>query len=160
PSRQPIGHLRLGVGVTPSAGFVVMATQNKPKKSKYDEYPDDIFKDSRMSFGDHIEELRVRMIRALKWLLFFLVFGFALDGIGQAVGNPKIGVGKPMLKVITDPVEEQVRDFYNRRNERIAAEKLGKLTQSEPEEIQRIREKLRKNDNNMSSLTEEERQRL
>jgi sec-independent protein translocase protein TatC len=127
------------------------------KKSKRDEYPDDVFKDTRMSFGEHIEELRVRMFKALKWLLFFLVFGFVLDGIGEAVGNPKIGVGKPMLKIITDPVEEQVRDFYNRRNEKLKNEKLTAEGGGDAEEIARVLEKLKQNGNNLSELTEAER---
>ncbi len=134
----------------------------KADKSQRDEYPDDIFKDTRMSFGDHIEELRVRMFRALKWLLFFLVFGFALDAVGEAVGNPKIGVGKPMLKIITDPVEEQVRDFYNRRIEKLAKEKLLEQsggTLSERDEIRRVVEKherWEKDQDNAPPLTDEE----
>jgi len=132
----------------------------KPKKNPYDEYPDDIFKDTRMSFGDHIEELRFRMIRAIKWLLVFLFLGFILDGIGQTVGNPRIGIGKPMLKIITDPVEEQVRDFYNRRINKVAAEKFAEEVGATPEEIEAIREKLKRNDNNLTSLTPEERAKL
>src|SRR5437588_780926 len=46
------------------------------RKKKSQEYPDDIFADTRMTFGEHIEELRFRMIRALMWLLLFLVIGF------------------------------------------------------------------------------------
>ena len=42
-------------------------------KSKRDQYPDDIFADTRMSFGEHIDELRTRMIRALLGLLFCMV---------------------------------------------------------------------------------------
>src|SRR6476620_6009998 len=112
-----------------------MVARKRPKKNPFDEYPDDIFKDTRMSFGDHLEELRIRMIRAIKWLLLFLVIGFVLDQLGTALGNPKIGVGKPMLEVITDPVESQVMDFINRRNEKAAMEKLANLVQSTPEEI-------------------------
>jgi sec-independent protein translocase protein TatC len=126
------------------------------KKSKYDEYPDDIFKDTRMSFGDHIEELRQRAFKALKWLFFFLVFGFALDAVGEAIGNPKVGVGKPMLKVITDPVEEQVRDFYNRRINRVTEERFAQQMDSTPDEVARIRQKLKDHENNLSALTEEE----
>lgn len=139
-----------------------MATAQRLKKlkSKYDEYPDDIFKDTRMSFGDHIEELRVRMIRALKWLLLFMVIGFILDAIGNAVGNPKIGVGRPMLEIITDPIEQQVKDFYFRRTQRISQEKLAELAQSTPEEIRRIEEKLRNAGYNLTSLSEAERHKL
>jgi sec-independent protein translocase protein TatC len=136
-------------------------SSKKPKRSKYDEYPDDIFKDTRMSFGDHIEELRVRMFIALKWLAFFLVIGFVLDSVGEFLKKPNLGVGKPMLRVITDPVEEQVRDFYNRRIEKVAAEKLIEQAQdASPEEIRAIQEKLKKNEYNLTALTAEERDKL
>jgi sec-independent protein translocase protein TatC len=132
----------------------------KAKRSKYDEYPDDIFKDTRMSFGDHIEELRVRMLRALKALLFFMVFGFVLDAIGEAFKKPNLGVGRPVLRIITEPVEEQVRDFYNRRIERIAAEKLLAESNATAEEIAAIRAKLKKNGYDLTSLSTEEKNKL
>ena len=125
------------------------------RRTNQHEYPDDIFADTRMTFGEHIEELRTRMIRALSWLLLFLVIGFVLDAVGEAVGNKKIGIGRPMLEVITDPVESQVRDFYNRRNEKEAAKKLAEITNTPEEEIERIRQKLRDNGNSISELTEE-----
>src|SRR5262245_57734423 len=103
-------------------------------KTRVHEYPDDIFAPTRMSFGDHIEELRQRAFKALKWLFFFLVFGFVLDSIGTAMDNPNIGVGRPMLKIITDPVEQQVRDFYNQRNEKKTAEKLAQQVGTTPDE--------------------------
>ncbi len=130
------------------------------KKNSRDEYPDDIFKDSRMSFGDHIEELRTRMFRAIKYLLVFLTIGFALDGIGYLLHKPNIGVGKPMLRVISDPVETQVRDFYNRRNEKVAEEKLTNLDTSPSEEIDAIQAKLKKGGDNLTDLTPEERLKL
>lgn len=130
------------------------------RKPKVDEYPDDIFADTRMSFGDHIDELRTRMIRALLWLLLFMFIGFILDAVGNSTGNPKIGVGKPMLDIITDPIEQQVRDFYFRRNAKIEEEKLANFAKSTPEEIQRIRQKLKGNDNNLTALTAEERRLL
>lgn len=95
--------------------------------SREQNYPDDIFDDSRMSFGDHIEELRFRLIRALIGLGICLVFGFALDAIGKAVGIDDIGVGRPMMQVIVDPVETQVRAFYAERNERVVP-KIDQLT--------------------------------
>ena len=139
-----------------------MATAKRLQKlkSKYDEYPDDIFKDTRMSFGDHIDELRVRLIRALKWLMFFMLIGFALDAIGQALGNKQIGIGRPMVEVITDPVKEQVNDFYNRRIEAVWAKKMAEEVNSTPEEIQRIQQKLKDNDYNLTSLTSDERAKL
>jgi len=137
-----------------------MVARKKSRKNPYDEYPDDIFKDSRMSFGDHLEELRTRMIRALKWLLLFLFIGFVLDQIGTALGNPRIGIGKPMIDVITDPVESQVMDFINRRNEKAASDKLAKLVEATPEEIRALELKLKENDYNLTALTASERQKL
>ena len=136
-----------------------MATAHRLKKLKeqYHEYPDDMFAETRMSLGEHIEELRYRMIAALKWLLFFLVIGFILDAIGGAVGNDKIGVGKPMLKVITEPVETQARDFYYRRARKIADEKLATIRKTDPAQITAVREKLERNGNNPRPRSEDER---
>jgi len=136
-----------------------MAATKNSTKSRSDEYPDDIFKDTRMSFGDHIEELRVRMFNAIKWLIFFLIIGFVLDGVGDAMKNPKIGVGKPMLKVITEPVETQVRDFYYRRIEKAAKDKLTEQAVRTPEEtreIQRVLQKVDMAKGNTDDLSPEE----
>ncbi len=81
------------------------------------EYDEDFFRDSRMSFGDHLEELRTRMWKAIKGLGLCLIIGFILDGIGDRAGLPWLGIGRPMLKVITDPIKEQVKQFYADRAE-------------------------------------------
>jgi sec-independent protein translocase protein TatC len=130
------------------------------KRNLYDEYPDDIFKDSRMSFGDHLEELRMRMLRAIKYLLIFLTLGLTLDGIGVLLHNPYVGIGRPMMMVITDPAEEQIRDFYNRRNEKMGIEKLSTLTETPSDELAVIEEKYKKNDFDLSALSADERQKL
>ena len=88
------------------------------KKRPRSEYDEDFFRDTRMSFGDHLEELRWRMWRAIKGLGLCLVIGFILDSIGDATGRPWIGVGKPMLEIITEPVKSKVREFYHERNEK------------------------------------------
>jgi sec-independent protein translocase protein TatC len=92
------------------------------KNRRHPDYDEDFFQDTRMSFGDHLEELRTRMWRALKGLGLCLFIGFILDGIGDRAGLPWLGIGKPMLKVVTEPVEEQVKKFYEERNERIRKE--------------------------------------
>ena len=56
---------------------------------------DDIFKDSRMSFGDHIEELRYRLLNAVKALFFCVIISVGLDWVGKGMDNPYIGVGRP-----------------------------------------------------------------
>lgn len=132
-----------------------MIARNRSRPSSQD-YPDDIFDDTRMSFGDHIEELRTRMIRGLVGLIACMFVGFVLDAVGEATGNKSLGVGKPMLDVITDPVETQVRDFYSRRAEKESAPKLAEPVDASPEEIERVYEKLRQNDFNLTALTEEE----
>ena len=126
-------------------------------RSRYDEYPDDIFADTRMSFGEHIEELRTRLIRGLAGLILFMLIGFILDGIGESTGNKKLGVGRPMIGVITEPVETQVRDFYYRRALKTTEEKLTNPVSASEEEVERIREKLRSKDNSLAALTDEER---
>jgi sec-independent protein translocase protein TatC len=127
---------------------------------KYD-YPDDIFDDSRMSFGDHIEELRMRLIRALAGLGICLIIGFILDGIGDYIGQPNLGIGRPMMKVIVDPVESQVRNFYARRNQAIEQRLEANRLERTPEaEVAEIRKKLRENDNDFSALSSEEKRKL
>ena len=65
--------------------------------------PDDFFSETRMSFGDHIEDLRVHLLRAVKGFMFFCIFGFI--------------IGKPVLALIAKPVSEQLEAFYLKRTE-------------------------------------------
>ena len=126
-----------------------------PKNSNY---PDDIFAETRMSFGDHIEELRKHLLRAIYGLLIVLLGGFLLDFVGEQLGRPDIGVGRPMLGVIVDPVQSQIKAFYARRNEQ-AQQKLA-AGNPDPAEVDRIRQKLRDNEMDTNALTSEERQTL
>jgi sec-independent protein translocase protein TatC len=85
-----------------------------------DRYDDeDLFADTRMSFGEHIEELRTHLLRAIKGLLFCLSIGFVLDGVGYLVGSDRIGIGRPMFDVVTKPVKEQLIAFYQRRLDKV-----------------------------------------
>jgi sec-independent protein translocase protein TatC len=70
--------------------------------------PEDIFKDTRMSFGEHIEELRSHMLRA--------IYGFV---IGMVVA---LIFAKWVFAIITGPVEAQLMVFYNNRVEKVAKE--------------------------------------
>jgi sec-independent protein translocase protein TatC len=123
------------------------------------QYPDDMFAETRMPLGDHIEELRYRMFAALKWLAFFMIIGFVLDAVGTSLGNEKIGVGKPMLKIITEPVETQARDFYYRRALKVQKEKIEKIERSDSEAVAALRAKM-KDDPSLASLSSEERKLL
>jgi sec-independent protein translocase protein TatC len=79
------------------------------------DYSEDLFADSRMSFGEHIEELRTHLVRALKGLFFCVCIGFILDSIGLALGKNWIGIGRPMVDVIKAPVEQQLAAFHQKR---------------------------------------------
>lgn len=66
---------------------------------------DDYFSPTRMSFGDHIEELRRHLIRA--------IVGFA---IGVAIAFP---LAFPITDFIKAPMEEELREFYDRQEKRL-----------------------------------------
>jgi sec-independent protein translocase protein TatC len=78
--------------------------------------PDDLFADTRMSFGEHIEDLRTHLLRALAGFLVALVISFSF--------------GSYVLEFIKAPVERELMEFYNRRFEKTKAEiASGKDTQ-------------------------------
>ncbi|GIW80538.1 MAG: hypothetical protein KatS3mg105_2345 [Gemmatales bacterium] len=88
------------------------------------DYSEDMFADTRMSFGEHLEELRMHMWRAIKGFLVALFFSFF--------------IGKPVLQVIAAPVEEQLEAFYDARVERIAkeiSEHPGEYETDQPKEV-------------------------
>jgi sec-independent protein translocase protein TatC len=70
--------------------------------------PEDYFADTRMSFGDHIEELRYYLIRAILGLIVGIAVSFAF--------------GHVVVKLITAPVEDQLNQFYKRRVDKVAQE--------------------------------------
>jgi sec-independent protein translocase protein TatC len=68
--------------------------------------PDDMFADTRMSFGDHLEDLRTHLLRA--------IYGFLVGLVISAF------IGQPVLRLIAHPVEQALAEFYERRDKRIA----------------------------------------
>jgi sec-independent protein translocase protein TatC len=124
------------------------------------QYPEDFFDDTRMSFGDHIEELRKRLIKALRALLFFLLIGFVLDYVGELTGHPSFGVGRPMLALIKEPVETQVRDFYNKRNQRSIQKLAEALSGEKLSEDEAAALSARVDEKGLTNLSAEERARL
>src|SRR5262245_61897927 len=89
--------------------------------------PDDLFADSRMSFGDHPEDLRLHLWRALLGLGLAVPLGFTLDVVGYATGTP-VGVGKPVQDLMTWPARKQLEEFYDRRADRV----LRQLLEEDP----------------------------
>jgi sec-independent protein translocase protein TatC len=72
--------------------------------SEASDFVDDLFADTRMSFGDHIEELRLYLWRAITGSLVAVVLGFL--------------VAIPLAQFIARPVEEALLRFYDRRLEK------------------------------------------
>ena len=67
--------------------------------------PDDYFLQTRMSCGDHIEELRVHLWRA--------VYGFGFSMILA------LCVGHIVVEWIKAPVSQQLDEFYKRRQKTV-----------------------------------------
>jgi sec-independent protein translocase protein TatC len=91
---------------------------------------DDLFRDSRMSFGDHLEELRWHLIRAILGAMVILVGVFILDAIGWYFELP-IGAGLPVMHFISRPVEKELLYFYQERIKRV--NKMREMTQAPDE---------------------------
>ncbi len=70
--------------------------------------PDDYFLQTRMSFGDHIEDLRVHLWRA--------VYGF---GFAMVLA---LCVGHIVVEWIKAPVSQQLGEFYRRRQDKLMRE--------------------------------------
>jgi sec-independent protein translocase protein TatC len=68
------------------------------------EDPDDLFAHTRMSLGDHIEDLRNHLLRAIMGFLVALVVGFFL--------------GEPVLQFIERPVRRELERFWDERIKR------------------------------------------
>src|SRR5262245_11478671 len=87
--------------------------------------PDDFFADTRMSIGDHIEELRHHLFRAIGGSLVGLLFGFFL--------------GRPVMLFIAAPVEARLMKFYANRvaakKQELADQNSEMLRVNQPREV-------------------------
>jgi sec-independent protein translocase protein TatC len=87
--------------------------------------PDDYFAETRMSFGDHIEELRTYLWRA--------VFGFLVALFGSFF------IGKTVMDFITAPVEAQLKKYSEKRLATVLAEKQKDLSRlMRPTEFRKV----------------------
>jgi sec-independent protein translocase protein TatC len=78
-----------------------------------------------MSFGDHIEELRVRLILALMGLMVGVVVTFI----------PPINLGQLVTRKMQDPAERALDKFYKEREKARAVVALKGNTQTKPVEV-------------------------
>jgi Tat protein translocase TatC len=94
-------------------------------KFKKNSYSEDMFADTRMSFGDHLEDLRSHLWRAIYGFFLIMLGVFVLDGIGLITSwrypftTWEFGIGRPMLDFITAPVEDQLIEFQDRKVQRM-----------------------------------------
>jgi Tat protein translocase TatC len=94
-------------------------------KFKKQTYSEDMFSDTRMSFGDHLEDLRIHLWRALYWFFFMIIGVFVLDGIGLITNwripytNVQIGVGYPMFRFIIAPIRQELSEYRVRRAKKV-----------------------------------------
>jgi sec-independent protein translocase protein TatC len=70
--------------------------------------PDDFFADTRMTFGDHIEDLRTHLWRAIKGFGVALVLSFF--------------IGKTVVNFITAPVKNELSRYYEHRTRKLLKE--------------------------------------
>jgi sec-independent protein translocase protein TatC len=81
-------------------------------------YSDDIFADTRMSFGEHIEDLRAHLLRAIYGFLIALVVGFA--------------VAPYVLQFIARPVEIALGGYWERYWRNRVQEVERRLAEGDP----------------------------
>jgi sec-independent protein translocase protein TatC len=79
--------------------------------------PEDMFADTRMSFGDHIEDLRAHLLRAIKGLVLGMILGFW-------------PLGPYVLDIITKPVVNQLNAFERRKLKRDFRDKREQVNAS------------------------------
>ncbi|MBI1322320.1 twin-arginine translocase subunit TatC [bacterium] len=85
---------------------------------------DDLFREEEemvtMSFGDHLEELRIRLVLALMGLAVGVMLTFI----------PPVNLGRNVLRQLSDPAQKALDKFYAQKAEKRAAEaeKEEKLT--------------------------------
>jgi sec-independent protein translocase protein TatC len=76
--------------------------------------PDDFFAETRMSFGDHIEDLRQHLWRAIWGFGGALILSFF--------------IGHIVVDWITRPVKSELHAFYRRRQAKVLSEKKDEIT--------------------------------
>jgi sec-independent protein translocase protein TatC len=79
---------------------------------------DDFFHRTRMSFGDHLEDLRRHLWRAILGFLAILALVFVFDFVGYLT-DTRFGIGRPMMDFIIHPVEGALQKFYDDRRDRV-----------------------------------------
>jgi len=101
-----------------AAGKAMTAVASRREDSE------DLFSHTRMSLGDHIEELRRHMIKALIGFLIGMVIGFFIS--------------KPIVEQIAAPVEGGLMRLYNKRLDRVMDDR-ARLEKEYQDQLERRR---------------------
>lgn len=83
------------------------------RKRKRHEYDEDLFKDSTMTFGEHLEELRTCLFKAVVGLVVGFLIGLAL--------------AKPVVRAIEAPLTKALTAYYQKQSEEDLADALDEL---------------------------------
>ena len=94
------------------------------------QYDEDIFKDSTMTFGQHLEELRVRLFRAVLGLVAGVIIGLIIGG--RIVGVIK----RPLERALKDHLRNVAEENYN--NAVKEAEEAGRRLPEDPERFKAL----------------------
>jgi sec-independent protein translocase protein TatC len=86
-------------------------------------YSEDIFEETRMSFGDHIEDLRSHLLRAIVWLVIFVALSFFPF------------VGKNVLRFIAKPIEEALGDYWDKYYKERSRQVVEQLNQGTDQDL-------------------------
>jgi sec-independent protein translocase protein TatC len=81
---------------------------------------ENVFAASRMPLEEHIEELAVRLRRALAGVVLVMVVGITVDFVGMQNNRAELGFAFPVLRMMTLPAEREVDAFFERRYNAIA----------------------------------------
>lgn len=98
----------------------------KRKRRQYDE---DLFKDTTMTFGEHLEELRTCLFKAVVGLV-----------IGFLVG---LAAAKPVVRVIERPLKQALRAYYQKQSQENltgALDELRRLDYPVPEDSEELQD--------------------
>jgi sec-independent protein translocase protein TatC len=76
--------------------------ENTMARGDRQNYSEDMFEETRMSFGEHIEDLRKHLVRALAGFTFFVVISFFPI------------IGKNVLRFIARPVEQELVRYWDK----------------------------------------------
>jgi len=76
----------------------------------------DLFEGTTMTFGEHLEELRRCLMKALLGLV-----------IAFLIALPPLDLASKMVDYVKEPLEDALQDFYLTRSERYVTEKLSGL---------------------------------